>query len=227
MSETLTAPVTPTARAAAWLARLEAALAARDSAAAAALFDDECYWRDLVSFTWNLRTEEGRDAIREMLDAQLGTVAPSGVRIHAPLLAPPQPHASRQVQLARTPRTEGQEGERRRCAQPPGSSDGTGPAPSQARSACSIQPRRSRPWRRQLSIAEKPRATNCCPRIERVGPLILRLSTTVRSACSAALLVGSTPGWRTKVHSETSCASRLAQVCAVRRQPERVPRSSA
>ena len=34
MSETLTAPVTPTARAAAWLARLEAALAARDSAAA-------------------------------------------------------------------------------------------------------------------------------------------------------------------------------------------------
>ena len=68
MSETLTAPVTPTARAAAWLARLEAALAARDSEAAAALFDDECYWRDLVSFTWNLRTEEGRDAIREMLD---------------------------------------------------------------------------------------------------------------------------------------------------------------
>ena len=89
MSETLTAPVTPTARAAAWLARLEAALAARDSAAAAALFDDECYWRDLVSFTWNLRTEEGRDAIREMLDAQLGTVAPSGVRIHAPLLDTP------------------------------------------------------------------------------------------------------------------------------------------
>ncbi|GIX53083.1 flavin-containing monooxygenase [Sphaerotilus sulfidivorans] len=81
MSETLTAPVTPTARAAAWLARLEAALAARDSAAAAALFDDECYWRDLVSFTWNLRTEEGRDAIREMLDAQLGTVAPSGFRL--------------------------------------------------------------------------------------------------------------------------------------------------
>ena len=43
------------------------------------------------------------------------------------------------------------------------------PAPSQAR--------RSRPWRRQLSIAEKSRATNCCPRVELVGPLILRLST--------------------------------------------------
>ena len=30
--------------------------------------------------------------------------------------------------------------------------------------------------------------------------LILCWSTTVRSACSTALLVGSTPGWRTKIH---------------------------
>ena len=77
----LDTPVTPTARAAAWLARLEAALTARDSTAAAALFGDECYWRDLVSFTWNIHTQEGRDAIREMLDAQLATVAPSNFRL--------------------------------------------------------------------------------------------------------------------------------------------------
>ena len=35
-----------------------------DTAAVTDLFDQECYWRDLVSFTWNISTQEGRDAIR-------------------------------------------------------------------------------------------------------------------------------------------------------------------
>ena len=37
---------------------------------AAALFADDSYWRDLVMFTWNLRTMEGRDQIRDMLTQQ-------------------------------------------------------------------------------------------------------------------------------------------------------------
>ncbi|MEI7445718.1 MAG: NAD(P)/FAD-dependent oxidoreductase [Burkholderiales bacterium] len=76
----MTAP-TPTARASRWLASFEAALAARDIPAATALFDEDCYWRDLVAFTWNLRTQEGRGAIAEMLGAQLGDVVPSGFRL--------------------------------------------------------------------------------------------------------------------------------------------------
>ncbi len=38
-----------------------AALEAGDFTAAAGMFQDECYWRDLVSFTWNIKTMEGRD----------------------------------------------------------------------------------------------------------------------------------------------------------------------
>ena len=38
-----------------------------DAAGAAALFTDDGYWRDLVSFTWNIVTLEGRPAIADML----------------------------------------------------------------------------------------------------------------------------------------------------------------
>jgi putative flavoprotein involved in K+ transport len=59
------------------LSALDAALAKGDVEAAVALFNDDCYWRDLVTFTWNLRTMEGKDAIRDMLNAQLAMVEPS------------------------------------------------------------------------------------------------------------------------------------------------------
>jgi putative flavoprotein involved in K+ transport len=69
---------TPTQRAGQWLAAFEAALQRGDVAAATALFGDDSYWRDLVSFTWNIRTQEGRAAIADMLQARLADVAPSG-----------------------------------------------------------------------------------------------------------------------------------------------------
>lgn len=59
------------------LASLERALASSDSAAAQALFAEDCYWRDMVSFTWNLITLSGRDQIRDMLEARLDDVQPS------------------------------------------------------------------------------------------------------------------------------------------------------
>jgi putative flavoprotein involved in K+ transport len=31
------------------------------------LFQDDCYWRDLVSLTWNIKTMEGKTQILEML----------------------------------------------------------------------------------------------------------------------------------------------------------------
>ncbi|MCW0209440.1 MAG: NAD(P)/FAD-dependent oxidoreductase [Achromobacter sp.] len=58
------------------LARLTTALGNKDSDAVAGLFQDECYWRDLVLFTWNLRTLEGHGQIRDMLRRQLAQVEP-------------------------------------------------------------------------------------------------------------------------------------------------------
>jgi putative flavoprotein involved in K+ transport len=72
---------TPTMRVQAWLGRFEATLRAGDADATAALFDTDCYWRDLVAFTWNIRTEEGRDAIRAMVAARAGAVAPSAFTV--------------------------------------------------------------------------------------------------------------------------------------------------
>ncbi|MEJ7704714.1 MAG: hypothetical protein WKF47_14090 [Geodermatophilaceae bacterium] len=62
----------------AWLAAFEQALTAGDTRAAAAMFLDDSYWRDLVSFTWNIKTVEGPDEIRAMLDATLAQVQPHG-----------------------------------------------------------------------------------------------------------------------------------------------------
>ena len=61
-----------------WLSDFDSALSAGDSEAAAALFHDESFWRDLVAFTWNIKTLEGPDEIRAMLEAQLEHIRPSG-----------------------------------------------------------------------------------------------------------------------------------------------------
>ncbi|MGF6899286.1 NAD(P)/FAD-dependent oxidoreductase [Paraburkholderia sp. GAS348] len=63
------------------LESMESALKHGDTAAALALFQPECYWRDLVAFTWNIKTMEGRDQIGAMLDAQLGTIKPARLRV--------------------------------------------------------------------------------------------------------------------------------------------------
>ncbi|MFI6098019.1 flavin-containing monooxygenase [Lentzea sp. NPDC051213] len=52
-----------------WLERFETALKARDVDAAAALFAQDSYWRDLVAFTWNIKTVEGRDGVTDLLKA--------------------------------------------------------------------------------------------------------------------------------------------------------------
>jgi putative flavoprotein involved in K+ transport len=64
-----------------WLAEFEAALKAQDIGAVTALFDDDCYWRDLVSFTWNIKTSEGKKQIVDMLHATLVDVKPSHWRV--------------------------------------------------------------------------------------------------------------------------------------------------
>jgi putative flavoprotein involved in K+ transport len=59
-----------------WLSKFGDALSRSDAAGAALLFAEESYWRDLVSFTWNLTTAEGRPAIQAMIEETLPHVKP-------------------------------------------------------------------------------------------------------------------------------------------------------
>ena len=58
-----------------------AALARGDVQAATAMFTDDCYWRDLVTFTWNIKTMEGQAQIADMLGATLAGTKPTGWRV--------------------------------------------------------------------------------------------------------------------------------------------------
>ena len=69
----------PTTQVSRWLAALDAALLQEDVAAATGLFAAECYWRDLVAFTWNIVTVEGRDGIAAMLAATLAACPADGL----------------------------------------------------------------------------------------------------------------------------------------------------
>jgi putative flavoprotein involved in K+ transport len=68
---------TPSQRASSWLAAFEKALVSGHIHQVTALFDEDCYWRDLVSFTWNISTQEGHQAIADMLSSCLTAVKPS------------------------------------------------------------------------------------------------------------------------------------------------------
>jgi putative flavoprotein involved in K+ transport len=59
-----------------WIADFEAAVGAGDATAAARLFMADGLWRDILAFTWNLVTLEGRGAIERMLGANLKRLAP-------------------------------------------------------------------------------------------------------------------------------------------------------
>jgi len=58
------------------LNNFDEALTEGDIERAASCFQDDCYWRDLVTFTWNIRTMEGKDQIRDMLSRQLAAIQP-------------------------------------------------------------------------------------------------------------------------------------------------------
>ena len=72
---------TPTARVETLLARFDQALQAGKVEEAITLFAAECYWRDLVAFTWNIKTMEGRDEVRDMLAHRLADVKPRDWRV--------------------------------------------------------------------------------------------------------------------------------------------------
>ena len=67
-----------------WFHDFEAALTAGDVDGAAGLFLEESFWRDLVSFTWNLKTVEGPSEIADLLKSTVDSVQPSGFAIAEP-----------------------------------------------------------------------------------------------------------------------------------------------
>ncbi len=72
---------TPNATVNALLKAFDTALSGGKIKAAADLFNRDGYWRDLVSFTWNIKTMEGRSQIADMLKATLKSVRSSKWKI--------------------------------------------------------------------------------------------------------------------------------------------------
>jgi putative flavoprotein involved in K+ transport len=75
---------TPGSRVDAWLADFQQALTARDVDRVVELFAPTCFWRDLVSFTWNITTAEGSDEVRALLAETLDRTDPRGFRVAEP-----------------------------------------------------------------------------------------------------------------------------------------------
>ncbi len=71
-----------------WLAAFQAAADADDARAALGLFADDCHWRDLVAFSWDISTVSGREAMEAALRDRLTAMKPKGMRLAARRTAP-------------------------------------------------------------------------------------------------------------------------------------------
>jgi ketosteroid isomerase-like protein len=72
---------TPTTKVQSFLDKFGKALEQGHIGDAVNMFQADCYWRDLVTFTWNLKTMEGQDQVRDMLQATLEKTKPSGWKV--------------------------------------------------------------------------------------------------------------------------------------------------
>jgi putative flavoprotein involved in K+ transport len=66
----------PTQQVSEWLSNFSTALDRADFDVAANTFQEDGYWRDLVSLTWNIKTLEGRESIKAMLEATVPLARP-------------------------------------------------------------------------------------------------------------------------------------------------------
>ena len=64
-----------------WLSNFGTALDRADFDAAVNMFGEDGYWRDLVSLTWNIKTLEGREDIKAMLEATVPEAKPGQWRV--------------------------------------------------------------------------------------------------------------------------------------------------
>jgi putative flavoprotein involved in K+ transport len=78
MTQTLTSPpLAPVQRAETWLTAFEDALRGRDVARASGMFAATSFWRDLVSFTWNITTVENPAGVAGLLTETLDRTDPT------------------------------------------------------------------------------------------------------------------------------------------------------
>ena len=63
-----------------WLAEFGEALEQGDIDRAVEMFGEQSFWRDLVAFSWNIVTVEGRAGVRSLLEGTLETTRPTGWR---------------------------------------------------------------------------------------------------------------------------------------------------
>ena len=59
-----------------WLSNFGNNLDRADFDTAAQMFAEDSYWRDLVSLTWNIKTLEGKEEIKAMLEATVPKAKP-------------------------------------------------------------------------------------------------------------------------------------------------------
>ncbi|MCG8520397.1 MAG: NAD(P)/FAD-dependent oxidoreductase [Pseudomonadales bacterium] len=67
-----------------WLASFDEILTSGEPERAADLFEQNGYWRDLVAMTWNLKTLEGRQAIRHMIRQTAPHIQPGNWQLSEP-----------------------------------------------------------------------------------------------------------------------------------------------
>ncbi len=81
--------VSAQAAAEAWLRDFGAALASGEATRIAALFADDCHWRDILAFSWDLRTASGAASIAQRMASALPQTTPRTL-VLAPGRTPPR-----------------------------------------------------------------------------------------------------------------------------------------
>ena len=76
-----TTKVSPRSELKNWIEKLDHALRHNNHEAAVNMFGKECYWRDILALTWNIRTMEGRKDIGAMLAATLPGAGMKNLRL--------------------------------------------------------------------------------------------------------------------------------------------------
>jgi putative flavoprotein involved in K+ transport len=64
-----------------WLSDFETVLADADAGAVTRLFATDCYWRDLIAFSWNLVTVEGHEGVADLVEANAKRLRPNNFRV--------------------------------------------------------------------------------------------------------------------------------------------------
>lgn len=82
------AKVDATAAVERWLRDFEDAAGRQDIASLASLFAGDSHWRDLVAFSWDVRTYSGREDIKSALANNIPAMQPSSLRVAPKRVAP-------------------------------------------------------------------------------------------------------------------------------------------